>query len=80
MLDNISVIFDSDVITLFFKVVVLICIGLFVIFTLFLLNYSNSLKKIIVIKGLTGTTFIYLVALAYAIASISLFILALVIL
>jgi len=65
---------------LFFKGIILISLGLFVVFTIFLLNYIQSLKKIIIIQGLTGSTFIYLLAVFYLIASTSLFLFALVIL
>jgi hypothetical protein len=77
---DIGTFFDESGMLLFFKIVILFCIGLFTVFTVFLLNYINSLKRIIIIKDVTGSTFIYLLAVLYVIASASLFIFALVIL
>ena len=72
--------FLDSTLTIFFKIALLIGIGLFAVFTLFLLNYIQSLKKIVVIKNVTGAVLISIVAVGYVIAVISLFILALVIL
>jgi hypothetical protein len=65
---------------LFFKIIILFCIGLFTVFSLFLLNYIRSLKRIIIVKDIAGSAFIFLLAILYVIASASLFLFALVIL
>lgn len=79
MIDLGSILSSSGML-LFFKVVILFCIGLFLVFTLFLLTYIQSLKKIIIIKDITGSTFIYILALLYVLVCASLFLFALVIL
>ena len=77
---DLGALFSEEGMLLFFKIVILFCIGLFAVFTIFLLNYIQSLKRIIIIKDVAGSTFIYLLAICYVIASASLFIFAVVIL
>ena len=79
MTDTLPLLGDG-ILSIFFKIVLLIGIGLFAVFTFFLLNYIQSLKKIIVIKNVTGAALLSIVAIGYVIAVISLFVLALVIL
>ena len=72
--------FNDTALVIFFKIALLIGIGLFIVFTVFLLNYIRSLKRIVVIKDVTGAALISIVAVGYVIVVISLFILALAIL
>ncbi|HLD01432.1 MAG TPA: DUF5657 family protein [Patescibacteria group bacterium] len=73
-------IFDSLNAGLYVKIAVLIVLGLFVVFTFVIFNQTSSLNKILSVKNAGASTTIRVLALGYLIASISLFVLALVIL
>jgi hypothetical protein len=64
----------------FFKIVLLVLIGLYTLFVLILFIQARSLGKIMIIEARDGTPMLRLFALFYLIASISLFLAALVIL
>lgn len=65
---------------MFFKIVLLVLIGLYTLFVLILFLQARSLGKIVVIEERDGTPLLRMLALIYLIASLSLFLAALVIL
>lgn len=70
----------DSAITLVFKILILVLIGLYGIFALIITTHVRSLNKIILIQKATGSPLMHIIAIVYLVATISLFLLAVVIL
>jgi hypothetical protein len=75
-----SSLFDGSILRLFFKVMFLILIGLFGVFSVIIFTHVKSLNKIVIIRDITGAPLIRSITIFFLVGSISLFLLALVIL
>ena len=79
MLIDINALFQIFKLELLFKILLLIFIGLYAIFSIMLATKIRSLNKIVFLPPSTGAVFIQLIAILYVLAVISLFFVTLVI-